>query len=51
MDGKTVRNMYSADNNKEHCIVNFVGYIKYTLAMHASINVKLKKKLRLRLQV
>jgi len=31
MAGKTARNVYSANNNKEHYMkLNLVGYMKYT---------------------
>jgi len=39
--GKTARNMYSADNNKEHCIRCILLVTENThLAMHDSMNVK-----------
>ena len=41
MGGKTVRNMQSADNNKEHCISCISLVIQNThLGMHGSMNVK-----------
>jgi hypothetical protein len=43
MGGQTARNMYSADNNKEHCIscILLVMYNTH-LAMHGSMNIKFK---------